>query len=442
MFMRVVLIIFIFVMAGCSSLSTKNKSLNLDVRKEVLSNGLTVLLVKNPKLPIFSIQVHYRIGSKNEKPGMSGATHFLEHLMFKGAKKFGPGEFNKLVEGNGGSFNAYTTRDMTVYYENLPIASLGTMLELEADRMQNLLLEKKAFESERKVVLEERKMRYENSPYGQLYMHTFEKMFEGTPYEIPVIGSIKDINGVSRDDIAGYFKDFYAPNNAVLAISGDIDFDNTMAMVKKQFEAVPATNNAVSRSNFSYKWKGKKIEEYELKGNSRNTLVNYAYSAPPVSSRQSRVLDILASVLGGGKSSYFYQRYVAAKNPLMTQFYASNYSLMHAGVFFFGGELLPKIAKDQFQKNFRKDLEKACYEAVSEESLERIRKQIVIGFYRKIEKNHSLASMVAEREIFHGDYEFYNQELKDYNQITVKEVRNACFGLLTAKKKIFTTLRQ
>ena len=331
---------------------------------------------------------------------------------------------------------------MTVYYENLPMDSLETMLELEADRMQNLLLERKAFESERKVVLEERKMRYENSPYGQLYMHTFEKMFEGTPYEIPVIGSIPDIKNVSRDDIFKYFKDFYAPNNAVLAIAGDIDFDKTMKLVKDKFAAIPKAPKAVSRTPVKFKWKGQKSAVYKLNGNSKNTLVNYSYAAPPVSDRKSRVLDVLASVLGGGKSSFFYQKYVAAKHPVMTQFYASNYSLMHAGVFFFGGELLPNVSEKAFREQFQIDLQQACYDAVNEESLERIKKQIVISFYRKLEKNHSLASMVAEREIFHGDYEFYNQELKDYAQIGVDEVRNSCFSLITAKKKTFTSLNR
>ena len=285
-------------------------------------------------------------------------------------------------------------------------------------------------------------MRYENSPYGQLYMHSFEKMFEGTPYEIPVIGSIKDINGVTRDDIFKYFKDYYAPNNAVLAIAGDIDFEETMKLVKTHFNSIPATPNAVSTKPTEYKWSEPKVSDFHLKGNSANPLVNYSYAAPSISDRKSRVLDLLASVLGGGKSSYFFQKYVSAKNPVMTQFYASNYSLMHTGVFFFGGELLPKISEKAFRERFQKDLQEACYKAVSEESLERIKKQITISFYRKLERNHSLASMVAEREIFHSDYKFYNEELRDYAQIGVDEVRNSCFGLVTAKKKVFTSLKQ
>lgn len=440
--MKILLLSTCFILLqACGTLGfKKTQTLDLNIERHVLENGLTILLIKNPKLPIFSLQTHYRIGSKNEQKGMSGATHFLEHLMFKGAKKFGAGEFNKLVEGNGGSFNAYTTRDMTVYYENLPLESLETMLDLEADRMQNLLLDPAAFESERKVVLEERKMRYENSPYGQLYMHTFEKMFEKTPYEIPVIGSIEDIKSVTRDQIFQYFKDYYAPNNAVLVIAGDIDFKESLSLITKYFNNVKASAKTVSRDSTPYILKGEKIQFNKLKGNSQNTLVNYSYAAPPIKSRKARVLDILASVLGGGKSSYFTSKYVTAKHPVMTQFYASNYSLMHAGVFFFGGELLPKVDEVEFQKMFVKDLELSCTDGVNEESIERIRKQVEIGFYRQTEQNHSLASMVAQREVFYGDYEFYNQELKDYSEITVDEVRNACFSLVTAEKKIFTSL--
>lgn len=431
--------IFSIILISCSSFQRKH-SVELETKKVILPNGLTIILVKNNKLPIFSFQTFYRIGSKNEKKGMSGATHFLEHLMFKGAKKYGMGEFNKIVEGNGGSFNAYTSRDLTVYYENLPIKSLEKIIDLEADRMVNLLLNSWAFESERKVVLEERRMRYENSPYGQLYTHTLSKMFEKTPYEIPVIGSVEDIKNVTRDQIYEYFKKYYGPNNAIIVLSGDIEFDSALSLMKKYYAHLKPAPYTVKKRSKPYSWHGKKENELHLKGNSLNTLVSYTFAGTSIRDKKTRVYDILSAILGGGESSYFYQKYVSNKHPLMTTFYSSNYSLMHSGLFFFVGELLPGISSERFKEIFKEDLEKSCVEGVSSEGLDRIKKQILVSFYRSIEQNHSLASSLGEREVFHQDYQSYERELEEYQRVSVDDVRNACFSLLHSPKELFTTL--
>ena len=159
-------------LAGCATSKGKEKTLSesiqLDVHEVKLDNGMTALIAPNPKLPIFSLYLFYKVGGKNEVPGITGASHFLEHMMFKGAKKYGKNTIDFIIEGSGGSTNAYTTNDQTVYYENLPSSQLEKMLDIEADRMENLLLDTDDFNKERAVVLEERKMRYENSPRGQL----------------------------------------------------------------------------------------------------------------------------------------------------------------------------------------------------------------------------------------------------------------------------------
>src|SRR5690606_1475586 len=202
----------------CSHSGSKNEQeldqteISLDVKTHKLKNGLKILVVENNKLPIFSYYSYYKVGGKYEVKGITGATHYLEHMMFKGAKKYGPGDFDRIVEGNGGSNNAYTTNDLTVYYENLPSKHIETIIDVEADRMQNLLLEPAAFESERLVVLEERKMRYENRDAGKLYLEMMLEMFKDTPYGTSVIGNIEDIKNVPRERMLEYFKEFYAPN--------------------------------------------------------------------------------------------------------------------------------------------------------------------------------------------------------------------------------------
>ena len=185
--------LLVFLLAACSTekvkkSSTLSDSVQIQVEEVKLDNGMTALIVPNHKLPIFSLYMFYKVGGKNEVKGITGASHFLEHMMFKGAKRYGQNRIDFLIEGSGGSTNAYTTNDQTVYYENLPSSELATILDIESDRMENLLLDPDAFEKERQVVLEERKMRYENSPRGQLYLELMETLFKGTPHRNIVTG--------------------------------------------------------------------------------------------------------------------------------------------------------------------------------------------------------------------------------------------------------------
>ena len=165
--------------SGDENANLTDAKLNLKVEKKVFDNGLTLLIVENHKLPVFSYYSFYKVGSKYEEPGHTGAAHYLEHLMFKGTPKYGRGEFEKIIEFNGGSSNAYTNTDLTVYYENMPRDHIKQIIDVEVDRMQNLLLDPGAFENERQVVLEERRYRYENSPRGQLYLATTQSIFKG-----------------------------------------------------------------------------------------------------------------------------------------------------------------------------------------------------------------------------------------------------------------------
>src|SRR5690606_20752382 len=181
---------------------------------------------------------------------------------------------DRLVEGNGGSNNAYTTNDLTVYYESLPSKHIDTIIDLEADRMQNLLLEPASFESERMVVLEERKMRYENSDSGKLFLEMMLKMFQGTPYGTSVIGDIEDVKTVSREKMLEYFKEFYAPNNAVIVIVGDVKASNVFSEMEEKFGGIPAYKELAQKKEkmlkekggFNFKWSGKK--EITLNGTS------------------------------------------------------------------------------------------------------------------------------------------------------------------------------
>ncbi|MEX1100238.1 MAG: pitrilysin family protein, partial [Bacteriovoracaceae bacterium] len=342
---------------GCANQNLKENNKNKDdlihfnVKEKVLDNGLKILVVENHKLPLFSYYTYFDVGGKFETPGLTGASHFLEHMMFKGAKKYPEGEFDKVVEGSGGRNNAYTTSDMTVYYESLPAEHMAKIIDVEADRMQNLALNPASFESEKLVVLEERKMRYENSDSGKLYMQMMQAMFEGTPYGTPVIGKIEDIKNVSREEVLKYFKTFYAPNNAFKVIVGDVDAENVFEEMEKAFGDIPPNESldedkrAILDKNGSFDFNGKYGgRSVKLNGTTADPMFMLAFKGHQVGPRIAYVMDILSSMLGDGGSSYLSQEYVLSRKPKLANVYAANYTLKESGVFFIGGRLLKGVS--------------------------------------------------------------------------------------------------
>lgn len=415
----------------------------IDARKYVLKNGMTLILSKNTKLPVFSIYTYYKVGSVHETPGMTGSSHFLEHMMFKGAKKYGKGQFDKAIEANGGSSNAYTSYDETAYYVNLPVSALGNILDLESDRMQNLLLDPSDFKKEKQVVLEERKMRYENSPNGQLYIGVMNKMFEKTPYEVPVIGTIEDIKGVSRDQVFEYFKDFYAPNNAVMLIVGDIDYEKTLREVKAQFEKIPASKDVtaiqkVREVGFENTLK-KNIANY-YHGKSENPLFALAFPGIKYGTREGYVGDLLAAILAGANSSYLNQKYVASNKPILSSISASNYTLKHSGIFFIMGEMIDKNKSKSFEKSLLKDFKNFCSTKITERNVQKVKNQYLLGFYKDLETNAGVARYLGTIESYIGDFTKYTDEIKTYQSIKTSEVKEACDKFLLSQNHYYMTV--
>lgn len=421
-------------------------SLDFDVSKKTLKNGLTTLLVENKKLPIVTVYVYYRVGGKFERLGTTGSSHLLEHMMFKGAKKYGAGEFDKVVEGNGGRNNAYTTHDSTVYYESLPSDHLSTIIDLEADRMQNLLLEPVSFDKERDVVLEERKMRYENSDRGKLFLKMMKETFKGTPYGNSVIGEVQDLKTIPREKVLEYFKTYYAPNNAILVIVGDFDKDDVMEEVEKKFGPIPPSKNLEkikkehAKNQGGFDFKGRFNREFHIHGQSKNPNFILAYKGVKITKREGFVLDILSSILGGGESSYLHQEFVVGKKPSLSKVYASNYTLQDSGVFFIGGELLQKKSLRQTKSKILNSLKKSCEKAVTSRSLQKIKNQYLSETLLSLDTNASVASYLGDREFYFNDYSHYKKEMAIYNSITVDEVKKACKSYLQKSKSNFFTV--
>jgi zinc protease len=444
--MKIISICLAAFVYGCSSSSSITKHVNFDVHEKVYENGLKVLVVENHKLPIFNFTTFYEVGGKFEQKGATGATHFLEHMMFKGAKKYGANKFDDVVEGNGGNNNAYTTNDLTVYYENLPSEHLDTIIDVEADRMNNLLLEKKSFESERLVVLEERKMRYENSDRGKIYLEMMQKMFEGTPYGTSVIGDVQDLKTVTRDKFFEYFKTFYVPNNAVVLIVGDVDKDHVFKEIEKRFGTIKKNKGleklkreTLANKDFSFKGKygGREIK---LKGTSSNPNFMYAFQGVKIGSKDSYALDILSTVLGGSMSSYLNEAFVLSNRPTMASIYAANYTLQESGVFFIGGQLLSGVDPHKAKESLYKEIQEVCSEKLIKRSLEKVKNQYLVSSLSGLDTNAGIAKYLGNYEVYYGDYNFYKKELEIYNNVSLEDVRSVCRKYLVKENSIFLSI--
>ena len=432
-------------LSGCSHLSASSKKpvvAHLNVKKIVLDNGLIVLIAPNPKLPIVSYYTLFDVGGRYEVKGTTGATHFLEHMMFKGAQKYGPGQFDSLIEKNGGVTNAYTTNDATVYYQNIPSSFVDTMVDLEADRIQHLLLEPIGFESERQVIFEERKMRYENSPDGFIYLMMMKKIFEGTPYGQSVIGDIDDLKALNRDQVMNFFKTYYAPDNAILAIAGDVDPDKLIPLIKEKYGSI-GRSNGLSKlkekrdDQKNYEFKAKFNSDYSYYATNPIPKFSLAFKGEMAGTRRAFVLDVLANMLGNGGSSYLSQKYVRNDKPLFSEISLSSYNLRHAGVFYLSGELMENITIQNAEKQLKLDLKNFCAEALDSRTLQKTKNQIMSQAYQQMKTNAGMASTIMMNERVYGDYEYGSKEMEIYNSVTESEVKKECIAIFNNSDSIF-----
>src|SRR6476661_2012634 len=304
-----------------------------------LKNGLRVIVSEDHAAPVFSIVVNYNVGSRNERKGRTGFAHLFEHMMFKGSENVGQNEHPYLMFMNGGTMNGTTSKDRTMYYETLPANQLDLALFLEADRMRSLTITKDNLDNQRNAVQEERRLGVDNQPYGKTLEAIDELAYENFAYEHSVIGSMADLSAASVDDVAAFFKMYYAPNNAVVAIVGDVDPKTTLAKVEKYFGGI-AAQPAPPKVDMT---EPPQKEERRLTledGLARLPRLDMAYKIPPSSSPDTDALTVLGTILSGGRSSRFYESIVRQKQ-LSTGVAAGSDGSRGPGLFAISGTALP-----------------------------------------------------------------------------------------------------
>ena len=402
------------------------------VREEVLPNGLRVLLLEDHKAPVVSFQVWYRVGSRDEIPGKTGLAHLLEHMMFKGTPRFGPKTFSQIIGRNGGDDNAFTSEDQTVYFENIASDRVEVAVELEADRMAHLLLESEGFRSERDVVIEERRMRTEDDPAGELAEQLDAAAYVAHPYHNPVIGWMEDIRGLTREDALDFYQRYYRPSNAIVIAVGDFSSPALLALIRKHFGTLPNLPPPVKRAFTEPPQKGER--RVILRRPAELSAIYAAYHAPRMDDPDFGPLEILDVVLAEGRSARLLQSLVY-KQGLATSVYADyNGVTMSPRTFLFYAQVFPGKKVEDVQTALDREIARLRDELIPEAEVEKAKTQIKSAWYRA-QDSMFYRGMLLGNYAMASDWRRIDDYLAAVLKVRPADVRRAARRTLTEENR-------
>lgn len=409
-----------------------------DVKPFTLKNGMKFLVVEDFSIPNANMYFFYKVGSRNEYQGITGLSHFFEHMMFNGAKKYGPKVFDQVMEFNGGSNNAYTTQDLTVYSDWFPVSSTEVMFDLEADRISSLSIDPKMVESERGVVLSERRTGLENSPWRNIIQSVQATAFIEHPYHWPVIGYEDDMKNWTQKDLERYFKTYYAPNNCVVVVSGAIKLEKVKELAIKYLEPIPAQPAPPKVY----------IKEPEQRGERRitvqkdvaNPYLVIGYHVPETKSEDYYALNILSSILTSGKSSRLYASLVDKKQ-LATAVYTDYGESFDPNLFYFYTSTNNDVNETDLENAIYEELDKIKTQGITEKELQKIKNQKLIEFYNQIETIDGKSNNIGTYELFFEDYKKMFQAPENFDKVTVEDVKSVANKYFTKSNRTVGVLK-
>jgi zinc protease len=389
--------IFLFLFSFFIFTSISEAGLRDSAFETVLPNGLKVILLENHKAPLVTFQVWYRVGSRNEAWGKTGLSHMLEHMMFKGTEKIGPEEFSRIIQESGGNDNAFTSHDYTAYFENLSSDRVQVAIGLEADRMQNLLLREEDFRTERMVVMEERRLRTDDNPQAVLTEQVMATAFQVQPYHWPIIGWMEDIARFTLEDLKTYYKTYYNPINAFLVVVGDFKKEELLPKIEKAFGSYPKGVAPNQEKDKDPPQLGER--RIFVKKEAQLPFLVMGYHVPNLREPDSYVLDVIATILSGGKSSRLYQDLVREKRLVLSA--DADHSLISRdpNLFTLSADLLPGKEVAEVEKAFDQEIERLQKEQVGKQELEKAKNQIEASFVFGQDSIFYQAILLAQHEI-------------------------------------------
>ncbi|BAN68255.1 M16 family metallopeptidase [endosymbiont of unidentified scaly snail isolate Monju] len=395
------------------------------VHEFLLDNGLKVIVKEEHRAPVAVSQVWYRIGSSYEEGGRTGLSHLLEHMMFKGTRAHGPGEFSRIVAELGGSENAFTSRDYTAYFETLSVEHLDRALELEADRMRNVVFEEKEFRKELAVVMEERRMRTDDSPSGLTYEQLMAVAWRASPYQNPVIGWMDDLANMEIDALQRWYDFWYQPNNATLVVVGDVDPQQVLALAKKHFGPIPAGKVPAPRRPAEPEQRG--ITRVTVKAPAKQPYVLMGYKVPNLASAEHDwepyALTVAAAVLDGGASARLARDLVRGRKIAASA--GAQYDLYSRlpGLFLFDGTPTEGHRAAEVEQALREEVKRLQETLVSREELDRVVTQAVAAKVFQADSIFYQAMEIGILETIGLDWHLLEREIERLRAVTPEQVQ-------------------
>jgi zinc protease len=419
------------------SLATQARAQSFEVKTHTLKNGMKILVQEDHSIPNATMYIFYRVGSRNERPGTTGLSHFFEHMMFNGAKKYGAGEFDRVMEAAGGRNNAYTNNDVTVYQDWFPTSTLELTFDLEADRIQNLAFDPEIIKSERGVVMSERRTSVESDNAGLLSEQLWATAFTAHPYQWPVVGWAVDIENWTMEDLKRHFSMGYSPSNATMVIAGDVNADEIFRLAQKYIEPIPSHEPPPKVTTQEPEQMGER--RVVIKKFAQLPMLMVGYHAPQTSSPDYYALQVLQTILFSGQSSRMYQRLVDKDQLAILTLASWDYSF-DPNLFTVIAQPKAGIQPEAVEKALYEEFDKVKAQPITDQELEKAKNILLANFYRQMRTIDGRANTLGSYEVFFGDYRKLFTAVEDYNKVTKEDVRRVAQKYFTDKNRTVATL--
>jgi zinc protease len=410
---------------------------SFDVKTTTLKNGMKVLVEEDHSIPTVSLYVFYRIGSRNERPGTTGISHFFEHMMFNGAKKYGPGEFDRTMEGQGGQNNAYTSYDVTVYQDWFPPAALETIFDLEADRIRDLAFDPEKIKSERGVVASERRSSVDASNFGILDEQLWAAAYTAHPYQWPVVGWMVDIQSWTMEDLKQHFETGYSPSNATMVVVGDVTSNQIFQLAQKFIEPIPSHAPPPPVTTQEPEQMGER--RVAVKKFAQLPIVMMAYHVPRSTDPDYCALSVLRTILFQGQSSRMYER-IVDKDQLALSISGGMGFALDPTLFTVTAQPKAGIEPAAVEKAVYEELDKAKSSGVRPEELEKAKNILLANFYRQMKTGSGRANQLGSYEVYFGDYHKLFDAAGAYQRVTREDVQRVAAKYFGENNRTVATL--
>lgn len=399
-----------------------------------LDNGLHVILHQDNSAPVIITSVMYHVGAKDEQPDRTGFAHFFEHLLFEGTKNIERGEWFKIVTANGGQNNANTSDDRTYYYEVFPSNNLELALWMESERLMHPVINQIGVDTQNEVVKEEKRLRVDNQPYGNIFKAVKQNLFKVHPYKWTTIGEMEHLDAATLEEFQAFNKKFYIPNNAVLVVAGQFDNAQAKEWIQKYFSAIPkgtpVTKNKVEEepitSVINATWEDPNIQK---------PMYLQAYRTPSMKTREARALDMLSTYLSDGKSSVLYKKMVDDKK-MTLQVGAFNNGQEDYGMYLIYALPMDGFTKEDIQNNIDEEIKKVQTELISDKDYNKLQNIFENQYVNSNTSVEGIASNLATYYMLYGDVNLINTELGIYKDITKEEIRDVAKKYLNPNQRL------